>query len=114
MTEVEELDPVVPGFDELDRAAAVLLVGTNIVGDRRRVEVVERHEELHAEVVVDEIIEQKEAHVAPEVVKQGEEVAVARERARQRASPTRVVAANCTRVSGRTDRKWTWCTLGPG
>jgi hypothetical protein len=56
---VEQPDPVVPRFDELDRAVTVLLVDGQIAGDRRRAEVVERHEEPHAEAVGDEIIEQE-------------------------------------------------------
>jgi hypothetical protein len=94
VSDVELFDPTIPGFDELDRAAAVLLVATDILGDRWRTEIVERHEELHTEVLGDEIIEQKEAHVALEVAEQVEEVRVPLERRRERASQVRVVAAD--------------------
>src|SRR5439155_19293650 len=88
------IDPVVPGFDEVARAAAVLRVGADISGNRRREEVVERHEELHAEVVGDEIIEQKEAHVTAEVAEEGEGVGIPRQRGREWAFLVQEVAAD--------------------
>jgi hypothetical protein len=47
---------VVPGFDELDGAAAVLRIGANIPWPRiGREVVVERQGELHTAVIGDEI-----------------------------------------------------------
>ena len=85
---------MVPGFDEVDRAAPVLLIGFNIIGERWRAEVVEWHEELHAKVVGDEIVKEKEAHITAEVAEEGAEVGLARKRGCEWAVQVHVVPAD--------------------
>jgi hypothetical protein len=71
------IDAPVPGLSELDAQAPELEVGVQVPGDSRRVEVVEGHEEPDGFVVgADEVLQQEEANVAPEVLEQGKEAGV--------------------------------------
>src|ERR1700729_4101621 len=89
------VDAPVPGLSELDARAPELEVGVQVPGDRRRVEVVEGHEEPDGFVVVaDEVLQQEEVNVALEILEQGEEAGVPAEGRGERAVLAPVVAAD--------------------
>ena len=88
------LDATVPGIDEIDRTATVIFVCVDVPGDGRRSEVIEGHEEIHPDVVCDEIFKHEEADIAAEVVKKGEEVAAARENGREWTVLVHIMTAN--------------------
>src|SRR5579863_7897353 len=68
------IDAPVSGLGELDAETPELEVGVQVPRDRRGVEVVEGHEELDRFVVgADEVLQQEEVNVAPELLEQGEE-----------------------------------------
>ena len=70
-------DPAVPSLDKLDAEAPILLVSVVVLWHRWSVEVIERVEEPHRRAVFgDQVLQQEEFDVPPEVVEQREKVAV--------------------------------------
>jgi len=70
--ECQLIDAQAPCLGELDAQVPELEVGVQVLGDRRRVEVVEGHEEPDSfTVTADEVLQQEEVNVAMEVSEQG-------------------------------------------
>lgn len=71
------MDAAVSRCDEVDAASSVLRVGLNVSRECRGGEVIEGHPEPHLEgVSCDEVLEQEEIHIAPEIAEQHKEVVV--------------------------------------